>query len=236
MKVFIKDICGKTYEVNACGNDTVQTLKEKFQDLTGVPLHHQHLIYNRKELKNAHTLDVYKIQRESTVHLVLRYVGGGGFSLTSLKTEPMAYSIEAPEFRHVCNGLNIELSCTCEGYNPYLKLGIGKFRMEESENGGMKIKKQRTGADVKEEEWTMEHLTCPSCKEVSHAISFGFSHCKYHCKGLTERKHPKEHDGIADSTFISTDSEEKENWEWLEVTTSELIRKITAIYNPSMSL
>jgi hypothetical protein len=51
-------------------------LKIKIQDREGLRLLYQHLVFAGKPLKDAHTLRDYNIQKESTLHLLIRQPGG----------------------------------------------------------------------------------------------------------------------------------------------------------------
>ena len=75
MQIFVKPLTGKTITLNVEPSDKIDDVKVQVEGMTCIPPEQQRLIYTGKQMEYGRTLSDYNVQREDTLHLVLRLVG-----------------------------------------------------------------------------------------------------------------------------------------------------------------
>jgi hypothetical protein len=74
-QIFVRTM-RKTVTLEVCGDDKVEALRGRVAEKIGAPLGNLRLLCGSKQLQDGHTLADYHIQKESTLHLMMRLRGG----------------------------------------------------------------------------------------------------------------------------------------------------------------
>lgn len=76
MLIKVKTLVGKEIEIDIETTDKIERIKERIEEKEGIPPPQQRLIFSGKQMSDEKTVNDYKIQGGSVLHLVLALRGG----------------------------------------------------------------------------------------------------------------------------------------------------------------
>eukprot|EP00347_Sterkiella_histriomuscorum_P006632 403352030 len=97
VQIFVRTLTGKTITIEVELDDTIECIRAKIQDKPGMPPDHIRLVFGGKKLQDGKILSDYGLQKESTIHMVLRLRGGMQIFVKALTGRTITLEVEQDE-------------------------------------------------------------------------------------------------------------------------------------------
>jgi len=98
MQIFLRTLTGRTITLSVNPSTSINDLKRMVYDKEGIPIDMQRLVYGCGQLNDG-TLSDYNIQREATLHLTLRLLGGMPNKKVNFRQQEVEEEINATYIR-----------------------------------------------------------------------------------------------------------------------------------------
>ena len=190
MQIYIRTLTNKIAPISCSPGDTVDDIKIKAERELGIPRSDQRLVCNGKTLMQETMLKDACIKDGDTVTLLIIMRGGGfpglGFNFASMESgSKIQFSADAPDYRIIGPGLNLEGRCMDEKCKAFKQLAwspLGFSRSLKEVDSPFDTAGFNIGSLI-------NNTPCPLCKKPMNPdsiVSCGFFRCQYTYQGYQQ--------------------------------------------------